>query len=349
MTPYGGSGLKSCTSSHYHSAMQALKLSPGQNVPQLDAHYPDPTPAAGEVVIRPTRLGVCSTDLELCKGYMGFNGVLGHEFVGIVESAADTTGQSWVGKRVVGTINCPTAECDFTRAGIPEHARSRTVLGILGRDGCFADRFTLPAANLLAVPDHVDDDRAVFTEPLAAAFEIPKQIDMADDALVTVIGDGRLGLLCAQVLALSFPKVRVVGKHPVKLALCEKWGIPARPLDEITPRQDQDIVVDATGSRTGLPLAMQLARPRGIVVMKTTTALPGPNSGENHIDLSPIVINELSLLGSRCGPFATALDALSADQVDVMSLISRRMKLSDGPELLSVARQRDVVKVVFEP
>lgn len=327
--------------------MKALVLKAGETRSSLVHDYPEPQLHEDEVLIRPTRLGVCSTDLELCRGYMGYEGVLGHEFVGVVESAADAGGQPWIGKRVVGTINCPTAECEFTRAGIPEHARSRTVLGIMGRDGCFAERFTLPAANLLEVPDHIDDDHAVFTEPLAAAFEIPAQMEIPDDGYITVLGDGRLGLLCAQVLALYNPHVRVIGKHPEKLALCEKWGIAARPLDEIKPRMDQHMVVDATGSRSGLPFALQLARPRGTIVLKTTTATPAQLSTEPYADLSLIVINELNVLGSRCGPFATALDALSADRVDVNSLIGKRMKLDDGPELLKAAKQRDVVKVLF--
>lgn len=329
--------------------MQALKLAQvdGRLTPVLDEQYPPPQAGPGEVVLRPLRMGVCSTDLELCKGYMGYQGVLGHEFVAIVESAADDAGRRWIGKRVVGTINCPTAECEFTRAGIPEHARSRTVLGILGRDGCFADRFTLPAANLLEVPDHVDDDHAVFAEPLAAAFEITTQIDVPVDAMVTVLGDGRLGLLCAQVLKLVNPHVRVVGKHAEKLALCEKWDIAARPLADVGLRQDQDIVVDATGSPTGVITAMQMLRPRGTLVLKSTYS--PTSAGADKVDLAPIVINELTVIGSRCGPFAKALDALGADRVDVVSLIGRRMKLSAGVELLKAARKPGVIKVLLEP
>lgn len=327
--------------------MKALTLKPEQTVPTLEDDYPDPTPSTGEVVIRPTLLGVCSTDVELCQGYMGFHGVLGHEFVGVVKQAADDAGRAWVGKRVVGTINCPTAECEYTAMGVPEHARSRTVLGIMGRDGCFAERFALPVANLLEVPDHVDDDRAVFTEPLAAAFEIPAQIDIPSDARISVLGDGRLGLLCAQVLKLFNDHVQVVGKHETKLALCEKWGIAARQVSDLSPAQDQDIVVDATGSRSGLAMAMQLVRPRGVLVMKTTVATPPADSGAPYLDLSPIVIHEINVVGSRCGPFPRALEALSAEQVDVLSLISRRMSLDDGPKLIQTARQKDVVKVVF--
>lgn len=327
--------------------MKALVLQSGETQPTLLNDYPHPTPTAGEVVIRPTLLGVCSTDLELCRGYMGYQGVLGHEFVGVVESAADEAGEPWIGKRVVGTINCPTAACEYTRAGIPEHARSRTVLGILGRDGCFAEKFTLPAANLLEVPDEVDDDHAVFTEPLAAAFQIPAQLAIPQSGSITVLGDGRLGLLCAQVLSLYNPNVCVIGKHAPKLAMCQSWGIATRLLSEVEPKMDQHMVVDATGSRSGLPFALQLARPRGTVVMKTTTATPTRESDEPYTDLSLIVINELNVVGSRCGPFAMALGALQKNHVDVTSLIGRRMNLSDGAALLEAAKQRDVVKVVF--
>jgi threonine dehydrogenase-like Zn-dependent dehydrogenase len=291
-------------------------------------------------------MGVCATDLELVKGYMGFTGVLGHEFVGVVEDAADQAGQPWLGKRVVGTINCVCGKCDMCRAGLKEHCRDRTVLGIAGRDGCFAERFTLPAVNLLEVPEHVDDDRATFTEPLAAAFQILRQLTIEGRPYITVLGDGRLGLLCAQVMSQLNATVRLVGKHDDKLQLCEKWGVKHRKLNDVGFRQDQDIVVDCTASSSGLTAAMQMVRPRGTIVMKTTIA---PQEMPEPIDLSPLVVNEINLVGSRCGPFPEALDALSAEKVDVLSLISRRMKLNDGPELLKTAARSDVIKVLLEP
>jgi threonine dehydrogenase-like Zn-dependent dehydrogenase len=322
--------------------MLALTLT--QDGPRLIRDQPEPTPPPGEVLIRPTRMGVCATDLELVKGYMGFAGVLGHEFVGIVESAADETGQRWIGKRVVGNINCVRSECDMVRAGLRDHARDRSVLGIFERDGCFAERFCLPVENLYEVPDHIDDDHAVFAEPLAAAFEILRQVTIEGRPYITVLGDGRLGLLVAQVLAQLNATVRVVGKHPRKLEFCDKWGIKNRLLDEIGKRQDQDIVVDCTGSPTGLITAMQLVRPRGTIVLKTTTTPP-----DEPLDLSPIVIHEINVVGSRCGPFPDALDALSAERIDVTSLISKRMKLSDGVNALRAAAQSDTIKVLLEP
>lgn len=324
--------------------MRALVFD-GQN-PKLTPSHRDPRPAAGEALIKPIRMGICATDLELCKGYMGFNGVLGHEFVGVVEEVNGRNAKQYVGKRVVGTINCVCGKCDMCKAGLREHCRARTVLGILNRDGVFAERFTLPTQNLLLVPDGVDDDRAVFTEPLAAAFQILRQLAVEGRPYVTVLGDGRLGLLCAQVLSKLNATVRVVGKHAEKLALCEKWKVKHRLLADVGLRADQDIVVDCTGSPDGIVTAMKMVRPRGKIVLKTTTAVT-PQS--KPIDLSPLVINEIQVIGSRCGPFPDALAALAAEQVDVLSLISRRMKLVDGVEALRTASRRDVIKVLLEP
>lgn len=322
----------------------------GQEV-KLDEVYADPSGEipGGEAVIRPTRMGVCSTDLELVKGYMGFTGVLGHEFVGIVEAVADDTGsegEAWVGKRVVGTINCVRSVCDMVKAGLREHARDRSVLGIKERDGVFAERFTLPVENLLEVPDNVDDDHAVFTEPLAAAYQIVRQLAIEGRPYITVLGDGRLGLLCAQVLSELNATVRCIGKHPEKLAMCEKWGVKHRLLDDVGLRQDQDIVVDCTGSPSGMLTAMQMVRPRGTIVLKTTVAANAVPAG---YDLSPLVVNEINVIGSRCGPFPMALDALSRQSVDVVSLITKRMKLSDGPEVLKAAGTKGHIKVLLEP
>ena len=317
---------------------------------RVDERYADacaggaPLPS-GEALIRPLLAGVCSTDLEICRGYMGFTGVLGHEFVGIVEQVAEDVSpraKELVGKRVVGTINCVCGKCDMCTGGLSNHCRRRTVLGIAGRDGCFAERFMLPAVNLLPVPDSVDDDRAVFTEPLAAACAIMHQLRVEGRPLVTVLGDGRLGLLVAQVMARLNATVRVVGKHPEKLARCERWGIKHRLVSDITPRADQDIVVDCTGSSSGLELAMAMVRPRGRLVLKTTVADGTP------VNLAPLVINEIQLIGSRCGPFPDALSLLASEAVDVVSLISRRVKLANAAEALRLAKQSDVIKVLIE-
>lgn len=325
--------------------MQALFFD-GQAV-KYDPRYPDPKPLADEAIIRPLRMGLCATDLEICKGYMNFKGVLGHEFVGVVESVGNKTHKKLVGQRVVGTINCVCGKCDMCQRGLREHCRQRTVLGIAGRDGCFAERFSLPLINLLAVPDGIDDDQAVFVEPLAAAFQILRQLTIEGRPYITVLGDGRLGLLCAQVMSQLNATVRLVGKHPEKLAVCEKWGVKHRLLGDVGLRGDQDIVVDCTGSHTGLVTAMSMVRPRGTIVLKSTVA---PNAAMAKMDLSPLVVNEIQLLGSRCGPFPEAIKALGDGSIDVLSLISRRFKLADGAEAISRAQNdRELIKVLIEP
>jgi threonine dehydrogenase-like Zn-dependent dehydrogenase len=323
--------------------VKALQFDGKQLLLQTDRRRPHPGP--GEAVIRPLRMGICATDLEICRGYMGFQGVLGHEFVGIVEDAAGRDGKKWIDKRVVGAINCVCGKCDMCKAGLKEHCRNRTVLGIAGRDGCFADAFCLPVRNLVQVPDHVDDDHAVFAEPLAAAYQIVRQLAIEGRPYITVLGDGRLGLLCAQVMSQLNATVRCVGKHPEKLQLCEKWRVKHRLLDDVGLRQDQDIVVDCTGSKKGLAIALAMVRPRGTIVMKTTVAA----TADHAIDLAPLVINEIKLLGSRCGTIADAVAALSAEKVDVISLISKRMKLADGVAAIKTAAKPDVIKVLLEP
>ena len=323
--------------------MRALVFD-GQQL-KFDPRYAEPQLAAGEALIRPLLAGICSTDREICRGYMGFRGVLGHEFVGIVEAVApgvNDRGQQLVGRRVVGTINCVCGKCDMCTGGLSPHCRNRTVLGIAGRDGCFADRFVLPAVNLLPVPESVDNDRAVFTEPLAAACAILQQLRVEGRPRVSVLGDGRLGLLVAQVMALHNATVRVIGKHEAKLARCERWGIKHRLASEVTPRADQDIVIDCTGSSSGLQMGMAMVRPRGKLVLKTTVAEP------TAVNLAPLVINEVQLIGSRCGPFPDALSLLAAEKVDVLSLISRRVKLDQAVEVMRTAQRPDVVKVLIE-
>lgn len=314
----------------------------GQHL-HFDLRYADPTPARSEAIIRPLKVGICSTDLEICRGYMNFTGVLGHEFVGIVESIDGDERPNLVGQRVVGAINAVCGNCDMCRRGLITHCRKRTVLGIDGRDGCFAERFTLPAANLVVVPDHVDDDQAVFAEPLAAALHAANQIQVEGKPFITILGDDRLGLLCAQVFAPLNASVRLIGKHADKMDLCEKWGIRHRSIDDIGRRADQDVVVDCTGSAAGFDLAMQLVRPRGTIILKTTVA-----PTEREVDLSPIVINEIEVVGSRCGNMTQAVNLLARQTIDVVSLITRRFKLTDGVDAFRAAAQSDSIKILME-
>ncbi|MGH7213440.1 MAG: MDR/zinc-dependent alcohol dehydrogenase-like family protein [Tepidisphaeraceae bacterium] len=299
---------------------------------------PDPVAADGDTLVRVKQAGICSTDLEITKGYMGFRGVLGHEFVGEVVSSPD---KNLVGRRVVGEINVVCGRCDLCLSGLSSHCRQRTVLGILNHNGAFAEFLRLPSINLHALPKTIDDDTAVFVEPLAAAFQVLKQIKLDGRKWVTVLGDGRLGLLVAQVLRNAGCPVRVIGKHAEKLALCEKWQIRSRPLADIVPRHDQDVVVDCTGSAGGFELAMQMVRPRGTIVLKSTAA------ASKALNLAPLVIDEITVIGSRCGPFREAIRALAEKEVDVASLIYRRMRLEQGVEAMDVAGRPGVLKVIL--
>ncbi len=322
--------------------MRAL-LFDGKQI-RFDADHVEPVLASGEALIRPLLAGVCSTDIEICRGYMGFTGVLGHEFVGVVEQVADDCTdrqKQLVGQRVVGGINCVCGQCDMCISGLSTHCRNRTVLGIAGRDGCFADRFVLPTNNLYAVPDGIDNDVAVFTEPVAAACAARQQLHIEGKPYITVLGDGRLGLLVAQVMAKLNASVRVIGKHPEKLERCAKWGIQHRLLDDIALRQDQDVVVDCTSNSDGLAIAMKMVRPRGKILLKTTVAEPQP------VDLSPLVIDEIQVIGSRCGNMADGLAILANGEVDVISLISKRLRLESGVEAVRQAAG-GALKVLLE-
>jgi threonine dehydrogenase-like Zn-dependent dehydrogenase len=297
---------------------------------------PSPTPAEGEVLVRVVRAGVCETDLQLIKGYMGFRGVLGHEFVGVAESGP------FAGRRVVGEINCACWHCETCSRGMNTHCPHRTVLGILGHDGAFADLIAVPQRNLHLVPDALSDDMAVFTEPVAAACQIAMQVTVRPDDRVVVLGDGRLGNLCAQVLARLSRRVLVVGKHDEKLALLLSMGIDTARLSDPLDERSADIVVDCTGSETGLPTALKLVRPRGTIVLKTTVA------GVQTMAWAPFVIAEVTLVGSRCGPFDQALLALERGHVQVQPLISDRFTLSRGLDALARAQTNPVLKVLLD-
>ena len=313
-------------------------------VPRLEQNRPAPEPASGEALIRTIKAGVGGTDLEVCRGLLGFTGTLGHEFVGVVEALDGDGAAGLLRRRVVGSIASACGACDMCVAGLSPHCRQRTVLGLQGRDGCLADRFVLPASNLVAVPDSVDDDHAVFAEPLAAAIQAVRQLTIEGQPYITVLGDGALGLLMVQVMAKLNASVRLVGRHAEQLEVCEKWGVKHRHVDDVGRRSDQDIVVDCTGSPTGLEVAMQLVRPRGKIVLKTMVA-PRAEAAVG-IDLSPIVLNEIEVIGSHCGPIGEAVTLLARREVDVVSLISKRMSLNDGPAVLQVAARPGVIKVL---
>ncbi len=301
--------------------------------------HPKPTPRPGEVLIEVVRAGVCSTDLEIVRGYMGFSGVPGHEFVGtVIEGPPDLKGQ-----RVVSEINCACGKCDLCRRGMPTHCRRRSVIGILNHDGAFATHVVAPAINCHIVPDEIDDDAAVFVEPVAAAVQVVRHCAVEPRMRVAVLGSGRLGLLCAQVLARYHANVLVVGRNPHSLALAEGFGLDARGAKEVQPTADNDIVVECTGNPDGLRLALQMVRPRGVLVLKSTYAEP------QAVDLAPIVINEVRVLGNRCGPFPDAIELLQKGRIQVQPLISDRFPLADGVAAFKRAAERDAMKVLIDP
>ncbi len=302
---------------------------------QFRQDWPLPQLMPGEAVIAPSLVGVCKTDLELVKGYMGFRGVLGHEFVGTVVECEDP---SWIGKRVVGEINCSPADLPVSD---PRHQDGRSVLGILGRDGVMAERFLLPITNLLPVPEGTPDHIAVFTEPLAAAYEIEEQMGQLPDRAL-VLGDGKLGALCALALADRGCAVTLLGKHPQKLAKIPH-SVQTVALDQADSLpNDFPLVVEATGSPSGLPEAIRRVRPKGTIILKTTVAAP------HNLDLSPIVINEIALLGSRCGRFAPALEALATGRIDPSFLIQETLPLERACEAFALAETPGAGKILLQ-
>lgn len=296
-----------------------------------------PTRADDQVIVRPLLAGICNTDLEIVRGYMGYQGTLGHEVVGVVESGDDR----WRGKRVVSEINFACGACELCREGLGRHCPTRTVMGILDQEGAFAERVAVPVANLHEVPDGVAHDAAVFAEPLAAAFEIVEQIAIPSGREALVLGDGKLGMLIAQVLHDVGARVLAVGRHDDHLAILRERGIGTVLVDD-WDRTKRDLVVDATGSKSGFELAVAATRPRGTLVLKTTVA------DRDSLNLAPIVIDEITVVGSRCGPFLPALAALAEGRVDVASLIEARYPLDDGVAALYRAGQRGARKVLLE-
>lgn len=307
--------------------------------------YPAPEPAPGEALIRVTRAGICNTDVEILRGYFGFRGVLGHEFVGVVAATHPVQGCAAavaVGDRVVGEINC--VRCDSPSRTYAERAQdpNRTTLGIDRRDGAFAEYVAVPLVNLHPVPDAVSDDEAVFVEPLAAACQILEQVHVRPTDRVAVLGDGKLGLLCAQVLhASSACDLVVLGKHPAKLDVARARGIPAQLASE-APVRAFDIVVECTGSPSGFEHARQLLRPRGTLVLKSTY------HGLPQVNLTMVVVDEITIVGSRCGPFAAALRLLAQRRVDVRPLIHARYPLAQGEQAIEHAQRPGVLKVLLD-
>ncbi|RMG33490.1 MAG: alcohol dehydrogenase [Planctomycetota bacterium] len=314
--------------------MQAVVLS--DRGVGFEPDYPFPEPGVHEILVRVLRAGICETDLQLVRGYMGFRGVLGHEFVGIAEDGPLR------GERVVAEINCSCHRCRLCRDGLSNHCPHRSVLGILNHDGAFAEYVAVPRRNVHWVPDRVTTDQAVFVEPLAAAFEILRQVPVRDVQRAIVLGDGRLGNLCAQVLRNAGCRVLVVGKHTPKLDLLRRLDIETARLDEVEPDRSAELVVDCTGSASGWETAMRFLRPRGTLVLKTTIA------DRQQLHLAPLVIDEITVVGSRCGPFPDALEALERGEVTVEPLINARFPLAEAERAFQTATRADTLKVLFD-
>jgi len=304
----------------------------------LDSSYPPPVPDRETAIVNVHLAGVCSTDLQIFKGYMNFRGVPGHEFVGSVQHGPE----KWLGKRVVGEINFGCGHCEFCARDLTRHCPNRAVMGILNADGAFAEAVAMRLENLHLVPDSVTDEQAVFTEPLAAAFEILQQVQINTNDEILVLGDGKLGNLCAQVLRLTGAKLTALGKHQDKLELIRRTGVRTMLLNDWKPRLF-DVVVEATGSAAGLELAISAVRPRGTLVLKSTIA------GAHQVSLAPLVINEVNLIGSRCGVFPDALEALAASQVSVLPLIEEVYPLEQGIEAIQHAGRRGARKILLRP
>ena len=314
--------------------MQALAVIDGQ-LTYLPNH-PEAVPAADEVRVRPLQAGICETDLQLIDGYMGFSGVLGHESVGLAESGP------FAGQRVVGEINCVCGKCDFCDRGLGNHCPNRTVIGILNHDGAFAESMIVPQRNLHRVPDTMPNDLATLVEPVAAALEILEQIPIERGQHAIVLGDGRLGNLCAQALSAAGCDVLVVGKHEQKLARFQVLDIATVLLQDMPRPGQADLVVDCTGSATGFEGALSLVRPRGTVVMKTTIAR------RHELSLAPIVIDEISVVGSRCGPFDKAIAAIQNGEFYLDDFVCGRYALHEFEQAFQHARAPDASKVVFD-
>lgn len=296
-----------------------------------------------EALVRVVKSGICNTDLEIVRGYAGFTGTIGHEFVGVVERASDRP--EIVGKRVVGEINAGCGKCERCIAGDARHCPTRTVLGIVGRDGAHAEFLQLPSRNLIQVPDIVSDEQAVFAEPLAAAYGITEQVEISPETKVAVIGDGKLGLLCVMSLALKSQKVTLIGKHAAKIAIAQKSGVEGVLLGDITPTMSRrfDIVVEASGSGSGFATALDLVRPRGKIVLKSTF------HGKPTWAASRVVVDEITIVGSRCGRMEPAIELLKNKAVTVEDMIHEEFSLSNGIAAMKRAEEKGILKVLISP
>jgi alcohol dehydrogenase len=307
---------------------------------------PIPAPAALHALVRVTRMAIASPDLAVWAGRIDFEGTLGHECAGIVESVPEPAHARWLGKRVSISPTVVCGVCDLCKSGLSTHCPRRTVMGLHAREGVFAECISVPVSNLVEIPKAVTDDDAACASTLAAALHACALVRVERKPYVTVLGDGPIALLCAQILARRNASVRVLGKHPARLALCERWGVRHRLAVEAGLRQDQDVVLDCTGSARGTNLALHFAKPRGSVVVKGWP-LPAGREGEARVALAPALANELTILGAGPGNISEALAALDRREVDIATLITKRCKLKDWDKAFDAIKSREAVKILM--
>lgn len=303
--------------------------------------YEKPTPKQGEALIKVTYGGVCNTDKEITKGYMGYKGILGHEFTGVVEEINDED-KTLLGKRVVGEINLGCKNCEWCAKDLERHCPNRSTLGILAKDGCFAEYVTLPLSNLIEIPENVPDEQAVFVEPLAAGLEILEQKHIQPCQKVMVLGDGKLGLLTALALNACGLDVLIVGKHQNKLDIAKNQGVKTQLLSEFEQAPKFDVVVEATGSITGFETSVNCVKPRGTLVLKSTIA------ASKELNLAPIVINEITILGSRCGRFEPAMRLIASGKIDFSQMISKIYPIEQAIKAFDANNAKDTIKILLK-
>ena len=306
---------------------------------KLDKNYAKPSPQKGEALIKVNTIGICNTDYEITKGYMGYKGVLGHEFTGVVEEI-NADDKSLLNKRVVGEINCGCGECEWCNQGLERHCPNRSTLGIWQREGCFAEYVCLPVKNLLEIPENVSDEEAVFTEPLAAALEILEQIHIPPYKKIAVLGDGKLGLMIALALNAAGLDLILIGKHENKLEIAKKQGVKTKLLSDVEIKKEFDFVVEATGSISGFETSLALTKPRGTLILKSTIA------ASKEFNFAPVVVDEITIVGSRCGQFAPALRLLESGRIDVKPLISDIFELDESIAAFERNKEKSSIKVI---
>ena len=308
---------------------------------KLEKNYPKPIPQKGEALIKVNTIGICNTDYEITLGYMGYKGILGHEFTGVVEEINDEN-KSLLGKRVVGEINCGCGDCEWCHQGLERHCPNRSTLGIWQREGCFAEYVCLPVKNLLQIPQNVTDNEAVFVEPLAAALEILEQIHIPPYKKVIVLGDGKLGLMIALALNAAGLNLTLVGKHQNKLDIAKAQGVKTQLLNELEIKKEYDFVIEATGSVSGLETSLALTKPRGTLILKSTVA------ASKEFNFAPVVVDEITIIGSRCGQFAPALKLLESKRIDVKPLITDVFNIDDSVAAFEKNKDKSAIKVLVK-